>query len=267
MKQQSYVIYNNRKGTRLRLLCFHHAGGSALSFSPFIHHLPSDVELAFFELPGRGIQADRAFLPDFISARDYLLEGVRELTDRPVIIIGHSLGALLAHAVAVSLPAEQIGFVRKVIISGSRSPACVAALATHPKQPFIIRTRQSIAADLLRIGRDIRVLLTDPELLEQAITATGHDFHLLDTYCRPNTPPQDLSLELWLGRTDPAVPLEEADLWSTETLRPLEIRIFDSSHFFLFDHPAPKKRLREIVEENLASMDEGIPQRHEGGKA
>lgn len=248
------IVLNPKPDAKLRLLCFHHAGGSALSFATLARQAPAEAEAILFELPGRGMRARDPFLPDFATAKEYFLERVLPVIDRPVLLFGHSLGGVMAHAIAKSLPSDKQQRVRRVIVSAARSPHSVEQHAQHPSAPFVIRSRESVYEDLIRLDGTPQVILEEKDLAEKMVTTLGCDLHLLDTYKETKKCGQaaDLPLELWLGDQDPSVPLEEADLWAKTVTAPLKTRIFTGHHFYLFQQQeAVAAAWRDVIEEVL----------------
>lgn len=83
-----------------RLICFHHAGGSALTFSSWLNHF-SDIELIPAELPGHGTRIGESCGRNFQSVIEELAEAVfRIRDDRPFYFLGHSMGSLIAFQTA-----------------------------------------------------------------------------------------------------------------------------------------------------------------------
>ncbi|WP_254716813.1 thioesterase II family protein [Actinomadura sp. WMMB 499] len=89
----------------LRLVVFHHAGGSSAAYVPLVRALPGDWELLLLDLPGRGRlhrappETDMAALVAAATAE------VMAWTGPPVALFGHSLGAIVAAETARSLRA------------------------------------------------------------------------------------------------------------------------------------------------------------------
>ena len=87
----------------LRIIGFHHAGGSAAVYYPLARELLTDWDLVLLDLPGRGkrhAEPLRQSLPELVE----LIAGeVRPWTDVPYAIFGHSLGAVIAIEVARAL--------------------------------------------------------------------------------------------------------------------------------------------------------------------
>jgi hypothetical protein len=99
------------------LLCLHGLGGSTETFIPLLPYLPSCYSIVLLDFPGFGespfipksttatVSGYVADLGEFIAA----LQGfARPLQARDVVIIGHSLGAIIALQYAAQYP-ETIG--------------------------------------------------------------------------------------------------------------------------------------------------------------
>lgn len=248
IRENGFVVLDEKPDASVRLLCFHHAGGSALSLMPVVRDIKGDVEVCLFELPGRGMLQEEEHLSNFEEARDYLLERVNECIDRPCVIFGHSLGGLLAYSVAASLDEEKVKYLKRVVISASRSPHTVSEHAQHPKEPFILRSFQSVKDDMMRLGGMPLELLEDEELLNNAVETTGRDFHMLDTFRENEKCVLEMPIELWLGNTDEAVDLSEVSKWKKVTGGGFEDIVYSGGHFYLFESNEPSDRLRTLLE-------------------
>src|SRR3977135_2339774 len=80
----------------LRLIVFHHAGGSAAMYHPISAQLPEDWELLILDLPGRGKRYAEAPINNTPALVERVVNDVRPWLDVPVALFGHSLGAILA---------------------------------------------------------------------------------------------------------------------------------------------------------------------------
>ena len=247
IKKDGYVILKEKLGASMRLLCFHHAGGSALSLVPFIRNLPEDVEVCMFELPGRGMLQEEEFLNDYISGKNYFLEKVKACIDLPCIIFGHSLGGLFAYSVASSLEEDNISYLKKLVVSAARSPFTVSSHATHPKQPFVVRTFESVKNDMKRLGGIPMELIEDNELLHLAVEGTGRDFHMLDTFPATEQQKIDVPFELWLGDQDSTVDESEIALWKKLAGREFEHVIYEGGHFYINECKEPSERIKALI--------------------
>ncbi|MEK8173840.1 alpha/beta fold hydrolase [Streptomyces sp. M19] len=85
---------------RLRLLCFHHAGGTASSFAAWQRAFPPDVAVVPVQLPGREHRGAEPRYRDLAALVADLDDELSPLLELPYAVYGHSMGALIGHALA-----------------------------------------------------------------------------------------------------------------------------------------------------------------------
>nr|AHB38504.1 EpnB [Streptomyces hygroscopicus] len=244
------VTYHSIPGADapVRLIAFHHAGGSASSFLPVLKELPDDCGGFLFELGGRFGESESAPAADFHSAYERFLPDFLRLVDRPTVVIGHSLGALFAHNLVAALPPDRAALVKTLVVSASKGPVVAAGEASMPAAPFLVRSASSVMEDLRTFGGTAPEFLEDPEFAEAAVSQLGHDLHLADTYILPPGPPSRVPYLVWYGLDD--FTLAEADrlAWSESCAQQPDHEGFPGGHFYLFDRPEPAVRLRELTD-------------------
>src|SRR5688572_20714530 len=80
----------------LRLFCFAYAGGGASVYTPWAKALPAAVEIVSVQLPGREGRFHEAPLSNLSEVMDGVAHAVGSNLDKPYMLFGHSLGALIA---------------------------------------------------------------------------------------------------------------------------------------------------------------------------
>ena len=108
-----------------------------------------------------GIRGDCRSLGDFVEDLHLLVKAVRATRpDLPLVLVGHSLGGLIA----LSYAAEHPGEVRAVAVS---SPALKLAHETPPwKVALVTATSRVMPTALFQNGVNPRVLCHDPQVVE-----------------------------------------------------------------------------------------------------
>jgi surfactin synthase thioesterase subunit len=113
---------NPSPGNRPLLLCFPYAGAGASS----LRRWPSRIgegEVHPVQLPGRENRIVEPPYRDFaVFARD-AVAGLRPFLDRPYAVIGHCMGALLAHAFTVRVQELGAPLPKRLFVSASLVPS------------------------------------------------------------------------------------------------------------------------------------------------
>jgi surfactin synthase thioesterase subunit len=243
--QADRIVARPDPAAAVKLLMFHHAGGSAAAMLQLTKELPAGIETTAFELPGRGVRTRDKPADTFAAARDELLAKVCASLDRPTVIFGHSLGAMLADSVARRLSPGEQRLVRRVILSGCPVPPGPAA------RPAAVRARsqESLKSKLISFGGTPAEVLETPGLLDYFVEILGIDMRLVDTAVLETEPdPPALDYELWLGTTDETEGIGTQEQWREILPRPPVVRYFEGGHFYLFDESgAAAGALREVV--------------------
>lgn len=131
------VSYLRRAGTGPVLLCLHGIGSRGRSFAALLPHLPADWDVVAWDAPGYGasdpLPQDWPVAGDYAAAALSLMDALG--LDR-AMVLGHSLGTLMAAALAVQAPArvERLFLTscaagHKASAGGSLSPAAASRLA------------------------------------------------------------------------------------------------------------------------------------------
>lgn len=120
---------------RLRLVCCHPAGAGAACFASWRRRLPAHVELVPHELPGRGRRSGLPPLHDPAEAVADLTRALPRVLDDeavPWAVYGHSLGGLLAHALALSRQRAGAPGPALVVVAAAAPPHLPSGLAERP---------------------------------------------------------------------------------------------------------------------------------------
>ena len=102
-----------------RLICFPHAGGGPHAFA---HVDLAQIETHVVSYSGRGSRFAEPFVQTFDEASGEAFSAIRAIADRPLVLLGHSFGALLAFDVATRLEKAGASVIR-VIVSSCPEPS------------------------------------------------------------------------------------------------------------------------------------------------
>ncbi|MGC4865234.1 thioesterase II family protein [Micromonospora sp. DT53] len=242
---RGHVILERPSAT-VRLLAFHHAAGSAMSYLRVARDLPSGCEPVLVELPGRGGRADERRPQSFAAALAQVLDEIAVLVDRPTILVGTSLGALFAHNVAASLRGP---FLRAVLACACPAPGRMTAARPANRSPSQLLDR------LCRDGQLPPSLAADLDLRDYLVGLLIDDLRLADTYEPPDTgPPAGIGYHYWFGAADQGAGAGEAAGWSVAAQRQVAVRQFSGGHFFLQEEQLAIEALAALITDQIGHV-------------
>ncbi|MEV6162547.1 alpha/beta fold hydrolase [Streptomyces sp. NPDC052052] len=224
-----------------RLVVFPYAAAGPSSLRPLLTRLPETVELLGVALPGR----ERRFgePPETTSAE--IVRGVADALagrpDLPTHLLGHSMGAGLAAALALADP----GACEGLILSG-RPPGSVA----HDTLQGLCD--EEIVGFLSQVGNTRPELVRDPFWRDRVLRLFRSDTALdVRTVGLLTGMLRERVLVLG-GAEDPYVDVSALAGWADRTTGPCEVRVFPGGHFFLLD-----EAVRQEVVDVLAGFLSG----------
>ncbi|MFI1160323.1 thioesterase II family protein [Streptomyces sioyaensis] len=212
------------------LVCVPHAGGSAVAFHSW-HRVFGPRGFAV-----RAVHWDR---PDGSERRSSiesraaaLASAVRELPE-PWILLGHSLGALIAAETARLLEDSAGPLPERVVL-------CAAAPPGHRRSfpPDVLRASdEHMTAYVRRLGGTDESLLTDPEFGPRLFAGLRADLDLIERYTPDSARPLKSPVSVYGAAADHDVPVESLEGWR-EVAPEARVRVFGGNHFFLHEDPA-----------------------------
>jgi pyochelin biosynthetic protein PchC len=218
--------YLPRPYARHRLVCLPHAGGTASFFRAWAADLPDHIELHAVQYPGREDRYAEACVTDLNRLAAHVAGAVTPLSDRPVSLFGHSMGAVVAHETARLLH-ERRRPPAHLFVSGHRAPC-------HHRPGTVHRgSDAALVEELARLGGTPPYALEDPELLSLILPAVRADYRALETHRPGSGPVLACPVTAFTGTDDPDVTVPEAGDWAACTSGPFTLRALPGDHFFL----------------------------------
>jgi surfactin synthase thioesterase subunit len=218
---------------RSRLICFPHAGGAATFYGPLARALPGSVEVLALQYPGRQDRLAEPGVDDAVELAERIFGLVRDRTDLPLVLFGHSMGAVLAFEVARRLERAPGVPLRGLVVSGRYAPSVVRHENVHTGGDA------ALVAEITKLnGTDAR-LLQDEDVREMILPSLRSDYKAVETYRYRPGPPLDCPVTVFTGDSDPRVSIAEARAWQNHTTGPFRLLTFAGGHFYLAERPAP----------------------------
>jgi surfactin synthase thioesterase subunit len=223
------------EGVRCRLICFPHAGGTASYFSHIVRALPEFVEALAVQYPGR----QERYAEKCVDNLDELADGIfgslcdlRDLSDIPCVLFGHSMGSIVAYEVARRLERSDSGPPLGLIVSGRRAPSI------SRDENMRLLDDAGLVAAILKLGGTDPQILADRSMRRLILPAIRADYTAIETYRYLPEPGLTCSISVFIGESDPRVTSAEARAWQEHTTGPFSLRRFPGGHFYLNEQGA-----------------------------
>lgn len=224
-------------GRNRQVFLLHFAGGNSYSFNFLKPFLPKDFDFHLIELPGRGRRIKEDLLSKESEAIDDLLKQICSLrTDKPYIIFGHSMGALLALRITKKLE-EQGDYPKQLIVAGNAGPGTGDADKCRSTM-----NDDELKEELLSLGGVSNEILENEDLFFFFSPIMRSDFKILEDG-EPLDADFKVSTPIVALMGDKEETADNIDNWKNFTSGAFKSYLLSGNHFFIHDHPAELVRI------------------------
>ncbi len=211
-----------------RLLAVPYAAGGPFSYLHWTRLLPDHVELQVVSAPGRDLRDDEPEESRLDACLDAIAREVLDQPPLPLVLFGHSLGALVAYGLAARLEAIQRG-ARHLVVSGKAPPG-------RGRDDLVWRDLDDLAllgAMSARFGGVPDEVAEDEELRAVVASRLRNDLALLESANAQPTPALSTPVTVLAGVRDASVTPSELGAWDSLAVTPPAYHSFDDGHFFI----------------------------------
>lgn len=232
------------KLTRLKLFCFHYAGGSPAIFRLWPQYLP-DVEIIAVQLPGHGSRFSETAITKMDELITQMAPGLEAEARGQFAVLGYSLGAL-------------IGFewIRSLAARGAELPihfVAVARSAPHLKLNRDVVHHLDDDQFIAKMNSYYRAIppeiVADPEIRRMFLPIIRADMTLYETYEFAEKPRLTIPVTAIGGIEDPFLDIDRLNAWAQHTSGKFESREYPGGHFVV---QGREKEVLTFIDEQLS---------------
>lgn len=215
------------------LLCVPPAGAGCGQFAAWQVELADDVSVVGVQLPGREARWAEPGPSTMDEAVGAVVAELVQLVpaDHPVVVFGHSLGALLGYEITRSLWRARGSWPRALVLAACRPPHMWVGAG---------RGLVDDAGELARLldARGLDADDLDEDSRELMLEVLRRDARLSASYTGGDREAVECAVEAWSGEKDETVPAEHAADWRAYAAGSFRARRFPGGHYFYLEEPS-----------------------------
>ncbi|KAA8996663.1 thioesterase [Affinibrenneria salicis] len=220
--------YQSRPIAAVRLICLPHAGGAASFFRDWGEALPDDIDVISVQYPGREERIDEPLVGCMSELIYALTQEIRGLLDRPYVLLGHSMGGIVAYELCQAMSRIGLRLPEHLIVSACEAPV------HHQGGSLHIADDPTLCETLSRLGGTSSALFSSPELRALLLPVIRNDYCLIEQYRpAPVISPLPVPVSAFIGREDHELTREQACDWRMYGASGFDLKIFSGGHFYL----------------------------------
>lgn len=217
-----------RTDAHTRVFCLPHAGAGASAYRTWTNELPPGLQLCAVQLPGRENRLGEPPKDSAAALVGELVSGLRAFLDRPFVVFGHSMGALLAFELACELRRAGLPQPAHLFLAAHKAPHL-----PFDQEPVHQLDPRRFRAELRRLEGTPESVLANEELMQIAEPILRADFKLCETYVYEPVDPLDVPFSVFGGESDPNVSAAALDPWRVHTRASVSVRLLPGGHLFV----------------------------------
>lgn len=236
--------FGQRDAGRIRLLCFHCAGGNAVTFRDWHRFLPAFIEPIAVQLPGRLDRFSETPYDSMEPLVHKLAEVMKPFLDQPFAFYGASMGARVAWRLAHLLRDRGMPMPRALYVASNVAPSVATSGEewSHSDDRLIEYLRE--------LGGTPQIFLDDADLRTRLLSVLRADLTVLATDAFRAGSPLDVPMRAFAGSEDAESPPEHMSPWGDETCAGFGMDVVPGGHFF---SPAGQGQVMRVVSDGLGA--------------
>ncbi|MEW9533759.1 thioesterase II family protein [Microbispora sp. NPDC049125] len=215
-----------------RLVCFHHAGGGAASLHALRTALGPDADFHAVSLPGREARHREPRMRNIEALTEWLAGEVGDLLAEPHVLLGHSMGGLVAYRLAQWRIAAGLRAPEALVVAAYAAPHLPAPLADVDDVPDA-----ALGELLLSFGGLPEQLRERPEWVRAFLPIVRDDIALCGSHVHAGEPVLPCPVHVFGADEDVLVSAADLLAWERHTAAEFTCTMVRGGHFFVKDAP------------------------------
>ncbi len=236
---------------KARLFCFSYAGGSASFYSDWSSFLHKNIGVYPYELAGHGGRAEESTLHTVESASKEAADTIKEFSDKPILLYGHSMGGIIAFQTSFEL-AEKYG----TAAAGLFISASVPNYSQTSKMNGIKMSElndEEFCDKLIEFEAIDKRIFRVKSFKEIYLPVIRSDFYMTENFIPTDNIKLDSDMFIYGGSGDKIISAQLLNEWKVHTNKKIQINVMSGGHFFVRQH---KERICSDISNFVLRMEE-----------
>lgn len=214
---------------KTRLFLFPFAGGTSQSYRSLIKSGSlAPCNISALELPGRGIRMRDLLTSDIAMIKAECFESIKPYVNQPLVLFGHSMGAILAFELLCELEANYPELNAALVVSAANSPKHVAL-----KHDFSRMPNEEFKNVLNSMGGIPTAISENEALIEFFLPRIRNDFSLIQQYKNHKNIRLKSSIKVIAATDDDNLTREGITSWESYTQSSFQLNWCSGGHFYI----------------------------------
>ncbi|HXP20729.1 MAG TPA: alpha/beta fold hydrolase [Streptosporangiaceae bacterium] len=224
--------WTEAENVTLRVFCLPHAGGGASAFRAWTRDQPAGVQICAVQLPGREDRTGEPLPAAVVALTQVLAPVLLPHLDVPYVLVGNSVGALVAFDLARQLQQQYCLPPLRLVAAAARPPGADRGMPPASE----LADAELAAAVQQRYGGIPGEMLRDPRYLEVFLPALRADLAMAQAYQPPPRPLLGCPVTAVVGADDPSMSRADLAGWGAFTEGGFDSAELPGDHFALLGH-------------------------------
>jgi surfactin synthase thioesterase subunit len=237
----AWLPLTGRPGALVHIFCLPHAGGGTASFQEWEAYVSPQIALLPVRPPGREVRFTEPPFAHIAPLVGELQEAIAGALVGPYVLLGHSLGALVAFELARALRRRGAPAPLGLIVSGHPAPQLERVRPAAHALPDI--ALKQLLGELGGVSEEV---LANDELLDLLLPLLRADLAVEESYEYEPQAPLRTPIAAFAGEDDRVVRPADVARWREQTCCSFQMHLLPGGHFFCHDHAPRFLRLVEL---------------------
>lgn len=245
-KNKWFFTLKEKPESQIRVIALPFAGGGPSAFHSWHPIFSDNIELIVINYPGRETRFTEKPVNDPEEMVSEIVNSLSDYSDKPFVLFGHSMGAMLAYFVTCELQRKQLMMPEILFVSGMRAPH-IASRSEPVKQ----MNDEDLVNSLNKYGGMPAELFKNKELLQIFLPIIRADLEMLGRVPVEKSDNVNVPIFAYGGELDQTFTKDDLQQWDQYSDVEFKLHLMPGGHFYINQH---RNELLRAIEDDISRI-------------